>query len=104
MKGQKKKKTEARKLRKQNRKKKQQSFDKWLAPRKANIMSLANELMRQKIKELNKLPRHSRFYCPNCKRLYCIDNDGDVVYCKECWLGDNWVNCAKEVQDTRPCK
>jgi len=103
MKGKKKKKG-GRKLRKQKRKQSQQPFDKWLTPIKSSIRALSNRLMKEKMDRLQNLPLHDRFVCSKCKKLYCLNNEGEVCYCTECWLGDNWVNCAKTVQDIRVCE
>ena len=104
IKNDKKKKREKRKLRKKKRKVPTVSFEKWLTPElDKQIHSLANRLMRIKMEEISKLPLHHRFICPICNEIYCLNNSGEVSKCKNCYLGENWVNCAKKVEDFREC-
>ena len=100
-----------RKQRKQERKNKQTS---WLTPSldKA-IRKVASKMMRERIDKKNKLPLHDRFYCNDCKRAYCLNNDGKVMYCSECYFGRppknltkgcEWGGCLKKIQAIRSCK
>ena len=93
-----------RKKRKQDRKKIQKSFKQWLEPINSKLMSLSRKITREKTDRLKNLPIHKRFLCPKCKRLYCINNDGNIIYCKtDCYIKEFWFNCAKRVQGEREC-
>ena len=99
MKFQKKKKTEARKLRKQKRNKPQQPFAKWLTPElNKKIWKLARQLTSQRKYPPELL--NKRFKCDECNRVYCICFDETIAYCDECYAK---AYCAKEIRSIRRC-
>ena len=79
----------------------------------AEIRKISDALTLKAIAHAKTLPLHDRFFCKKCNALYCLNNDGNVRYCKECRFnikpkektkGCTWVGCIKKVQDIRNCE
>ena len=94
----------SRKERKKNRKQKAKQTPSWLTPElDKQLKRLSRQMTKEAVDWQKSQPLHVRFKCANCNRVYCLNNDGKVIYCGECYLGKNWVNCAKDVKDLRDC-
>ncbi len=99
-----KKKPSSRKRRKLQKKQQQNHTNFFSDNENKQIRKLSNRLMYMEIERKNKLPLHDKFYCKDCRRIYCLNSDGKVCYCTECiLLKDNWKNCGKSVKNIRNC-
>lgn len=91
--------------RKKRKQKRKQKHTVWLTDTlDGKIRKVANKLMWAKWDKAQNLPLHHRFFCNDCKKLYCLNQSGEVVYCKKCpLLKENWTACSKKVRDNRSC-
>lgn len=77
-----------RKERKQNRKRKQES---WLTPELNKTLRILGEKM-----SARKFPvwqYDKKTYCPICKQTYCLGHDGTDTMCKDCY----WLSCCIKI-------
>ncbi len=108
-----------RKTKKHERKNKQkQQYSDWLTPdQNKQLRKISDRFTREEFNRVQNLPRHTRFFCDKCLKTYCLNQNGEVMYCKSTCKpnqkpenyreqkGVTWVGCSNtEVKDIRTCE
>lgn len=87
-----------RKVRKQRRKSKQKQTEGLADGVKKNLRKLATRLTiyRKYPEEL----ANKKFFCPTCKKAYCISFIDTLTHCKDCYYKNI---CSKDIQAIKTC-